>query len=180
MKLFQRNTNNTPSSPLDTSAAALLMDVVPQIMDWIRTEMRNRRSPGLSIPQFRTLIYLYRHENVSLSQVSEHIGLKLPSSSKIVDALVIRKLIIRNVSQEDRRCTRLRLSAIGRDELLRTWHTTESQLSEKLSLLSSEQQSVITGAIQTLQRLFASGKSEVQDKNVGNEGKTTPGGEIGR
>jgi DNA-binding MarR family transcriptional regulator len=177
MKLLNSDTNKIISPPQVTDNAALLMDVIPLIMNRIRTEMRSRRTPGLSIPQFRTLIYLYRYENASLSQVSEHIGLKLPTSSKIVDALVIRKLIIRNESPDDRRCIRLRLSSIGRDELLRARNITESKLTEILSVLSADQQSEISVTIQTLQSLFVTGKNEFQpDNNIKKNNKSASGG----
>jgi hypothetical protein len=44
------------------------------------------------MPQFRTLAVIDRNANASLSDVTEHIGLTLPSMSKLVDGLVARKL----------------------------------------------------------------------------------------
>lgn len=179
MKLFQKKTNNKAASSQDINVASLLMDVVPLIMSWIRTEMRSRRTPGLSIPEFRTLIYLYRHDNASLSQVSDHIGLKLPSTSKLIEALVIRKLVFRKPSSKDRRYIRLRLSASGVEELMRARHKVESLLSELLSELSAEQQLLVSGAINTLHPLFASktGKFEqVNNKSKNKDSNNSSGG----
>jgi len=182
MKSFQ-NDINIISSTQNTPLAGLLMDVVPLIMSRIRSEMRSNRTPGLSIPQFRTLIYLYRHKNATLSQVAEHIGLKLPSTSKIVEALVTRDLIIRNQSPEDRRCIRLSLSPGGTEALMRTRHTAESHFCEILSGLSGEQQAGIASAIQALYPLFASPKDKLPKyKNTIKDGTSNkaPGDENGR
>jgi DNA-binding MarR family transcriptional regulator len=136
-------------------AASLLMEVAPGIMGYIRTEMRRRRMPELSIPHFRVLVFLFRHEDASLSQVAEHVGLKLPSTSKIVDALTARKLVIRRQSQEDRRLIRLKLSSGGLDELARTKRSVEACLADILDVLSPAEQTVIIRAFKMLRPLFA-------------------------
>jgi len=154
MKQFQ-NEINSLSTSVQAEPAALIMDVIPLIMSYIRSEMRSRRMPGLSIPQFRSLIYLYRHEDASLSQVSEHVGLKLPSTSKMIDALVERKLVIRKTSATDRRFVKLKLSATGEAELAKARRSTETQLAEILSALTPEQQDNIIASLEELRSLFA-------------------------
>lgn len=74
-------------------SAGRLLDTVPQVMRCIRTEMRSRRGHNLTVPQFRTLNFLKRSPEASLSEVAEHLGLTLPSASKIVDGLVTEKLL---------------------------------------------------------------------------------------
>lgn len=153
MKLFARESNSASVLAGD-DAAALIMDVVPQIMNYLRDEMRLNRLPSLSVPQFRTLVFLYRHPNASLSQVADYIGLKLPSMSKMVNALVVRKLLIRRASAEDRRCIRLRLSPNGLEGLMQSRHRTETQLARILVALTPEQQAGIREALQILRPLF--------------------------
>ena len=151
-----------------SDAASLIMEVVPLVMSYIRTEMRNQRLPGLSIPQFRSLIYLYRHEDASLSQVAEHLGLQLPTTSKTIDALVTRKLVIRSEYPEDRRRISLKLSATGLEELKRSRHITEARLIEKMNILTAEQQSGIAISLATLRTLFVDlNKSKNNDKITG-------------
>ena len=140
---------------LEFESAALLMEVVPRVMRLIRTEMRSHRTPGLSVPQFRTLTYLYRHEGASLSEVAEHIGLKLPSTSRNIDALVARKLVIRRSLARDRRYISLRLSANGLAELRRTRRITEARLAEALAVLLPEQQASVVEALKWLGQVFA-------------------------
>src|SRR5437870_1160225 len=101
--------------------ASEILEVVPAIMRSIRAEMRSRRAPEVSVPQFRTLALLNRKEAASVSQVAEHLGLTLPSASKLVDDLVDAKLAKRAVDPADRRRVALALTAGGRSKL-RTSH----------------------------------------------------------
>ena len=152
MKQLKKETNISPS---EAEGAALLMEVVPRVMQRIRMEMRSHRTPGLSVPELRTLIYLYRNEGVSLSEVAEHIGLKLPSMSKTVEALVARKLVIRRAEAHDRRYISLSLSAQGLAELRRTRRSTEARLAEALAALLPEQQARVVEAVKMLGQVFA-------------------------
>ncbi len=145
----------TISPTPELEGASLLMEVVPRVMHRIRMEMRSHRAPGLTVPQLRTLIYLYRNEGASLSAVAEHVGLKLPSMSKMVDALVARKLVIRRAVADDRRYVSLRLSAHGLAELRRTRRMTEASLAEALGPLLPEQQAKVVEALKMLGRVFA-------------------------
>ena len=130
------------------------MEAVPVIANRIRAEMRSLRMPGLSVPQFRILMFLFRHQDASLSQVAEHIDLKLPTSSKLVDILVERKLVIRNENGKDRRCLRLRLSSDGLKELTKIRKVTQNRFSELLASITPEQQAQIIETLQTLRPLF--------------------------
>jgi DNA-binding MarR family transcriptional regulator len=151
MKQLQEETISlTP----EFEGASLLMEVVPRVMRRIRTEMRSNRAPGLTVPQLRTLVYIYRNEGASLSEVAEHVGLKLPSMSKTVDALVARRLVIRKAVADDRRYVSLRLSAHGLAELSRTRSMTEARLAEVLGLLLPEQQARVVEALKMLGRAF--------------------------
>ena len=80
-----------------------LLEVVPLVMRTIRTEMRGHRGADLSVPQFRTLVFLGNHGGASLSDLADFIGLTLPSVSKLIDGLVTRKLVARKVCTNDRR-----------------------------------------------------------------------------
>ncbi len=77
------------------ACAQEILDVVPVVMRSIRAEMRRHRTADLSVPQFRTLAFIDRNADASLSDVAEHIGLTLPSMSKIVEGLVVRKFVTR-------------------------------------------------------------------------------------
>jgi len=144
---------NAPDPKLECAVA--IMEVIPVVMRRIRMEMRSQRMPSLSVPQLRALIHLYRNEGASLSEVADHVGLELPSMSKVIDVLVGRGLVIRRVSASDRRYANLRLSARGRTELMRARCTTEAHLAEALNALSPAQQAGIVKALEALHQVFA-------------------------
>ena len=154
------------SSSGGSECATLLMDVVPPVMGRIRREMCSHRAPGISVPQLRTLIFLYRNEGASLSAVAEHIGLGLPSISKIVDALVERKLVIRKPHPDDRRRVSLSLNAHGIDVLQQTRSKAEADLAETLGLLTPAQQDSIIEALTALGAIFVPRKHLKTKKDV--------------
>ncbi len=89
-------------------------ETASSVMRFIRSEMRSHRAPGLSIPQFRALVYIHRNSDVSLGGVAEHLGLTPATTSTLVDGLTRRALLLRSASREDRRRATLTLTPGGR------------------------------------------------------------------
>ncbi len=138
----------------DTCAQAVL-EVVPVVMRTIRARMRQHRAADLSVPQFRTLAFIDRNAGASLSDVAEHIGLTLPSMSKIVDGLVARKLVIRETHPEDRRRMILTLTRSGQTALVTSRKATRACLAEMLAPLSDAERMTIVKAMENLREVFS-------------------------
>lgn len=68
----------------------------------------------LSLSQVKLLNALADAEELSLKEVSDHLGLSLPAVSRAVDGLVQRGLLTRAEDVQDRRMKRVRLSRKGR------------------------------------------------------------------
>ena len=136
--------------------ATTLLEVVPLVMRNIRREMRNNRGSDLSVPQFRSLAYLNHNEGTSLSDVAEHIGLSLPSASKLIDGLVNRKLVLRKPSEDDRRRIMLSLTQEGQTTLQSAVQATETYLTRVLAALPENECAEVLHAMQILRPLFAS------------------------
>ena len=141
------------SISLDQCAREVL-ETVPLVMRTVRAEMRRHRTADLSVPQFRTLNYLNRQAGASLSQVAEHVGLTLPSTSLLVDGLVERKLILRNTHAADRRRITLTLTARGQSVLEAAHGATQAALAEQLAALSAKDRMIVAQAMQALRPLF--------------------------
>ena len=142
--------------------ARQLLDTTPQIMRFIRAEMRSHRGHDLSVPQFRTLTFINRNPEVSLSNLADHLGLTLPSTSKLVDGLVNQKIITRHESKEDRRRLTLALTKNG-EEILRTARgATQNHLKDVLHDLSVDELLMIIRAMNLLQPLFTKGMKEAK------------------
>jgi DNA-binding MarR family transcriptional regulator len=136
--------------------ARQILEAVPMVMRTIRSEMRSHRGADLSVPKFRVLIFLNRHEGASLSVIAEHLGLTLPSMSKMIDGLVARNMVTRQMDPKDRRRVTLVLTALGRSSMQSAYKATESRLAERLVVLPASERRIIIEAMQVLAATFGS------------------------
>ena len=143
-------------SKLIQETAQQVMDTVPAVMHIIRSEFRGQHSNDLSVPQFRTLAYIKNNDGASLSSLATHIGLTLPSMSKLIDGLVSRGLVIRSSHQGDRRKMCLQLTASGKSELASAYDHTQTFLVNKISGLPKEDLLMISRSMEILSSLFGS------------------------
>jgi len=142
------------AADLEESARKLL-EVVPIIMQDIRSEMRSRRSLDLTVPQFRALAFVNRNEGSSLWEVAYHMGLTPPSTSRLVDGLIARGLMARKDHPADRRRVRLTVTDHGLAILEASTRGTLSYLAGKLSGLDADRREVIDKAVDALRTVFA-------------------------
>jgi MarR family transcriptional regulator for hemolysin len=131
-----------------------LMDTTPQIVQFIRMEMRSGRGADLSIPQFRSLRFIQRNPDTSLSHLADFLGLTLPSVSKIVDGLVKQALVFREESIIDRRRITLVLTNTGEDIVNSARALTQANLVNKLGSLDSHELETVHTAMELLHQLF--------------------------
>jgi DNA-binding MarR family transcriptional regulator len=110
-----------------------VMETVPLVMRFIRMEMRSRRAPSLSVPQFRVLTYLSRRPGVPLSRVAEHLGVARSTASATVDRLVRRKLVSRTSHPEERRSVVLTLTPAGADHLQHAREAASARMAKVLA-----------------------------------------------
>ena len=140
------------TSPNQTAAS--IMDNVPLLMRLLRTKFREKRVADLSMAQFRTLAFVDANQGTSLSDVAGHIGLGLPSMSKLVDALVNRKLLVREMHGTDRRRICLSLTAKGKRVLDDAYQHTQAFFAEKFSELTDDERTQITMSMNVMKKLF--------------------------
>ncbi len=143
---------------MSVSADALareLLDTVPVIMRTIRAEMRRRRTAELTIPQFRSLLYLNRNPNSSLQDLAVHLGLTSPTVCKMVDGLVADDVVTRQDSSRDRRKVLLALTDRGRVILEQAHSGTRTRLADVLSALEPGERETIFASLKSLHALFS-------------------------
>jgi DNA-binding MarR family transcriptional regulator len=131
-----------------------VLEVVPLVMRTIRTDMRRHRAPELTVPQYRTLAFVNRNEGASLSNVAEHIGLTLPSMSKLMDGLVVRGLVTRQPHTGDRRRVTLALTEHGRTMLKSTHDAAQACLARRLAELTAAERAIVAQAMCALSPIF--------------------------
>jgi MarR family transcriptional regulator for hemolysin len=146
-------------------AARELLEVVPVIVKDIRSEMRSRRSPDLTVPQFRTLAFVDRNKGTSLSAVANHMGLTLPSTSRLVDGLLARGMLTREDNPADRRRVKLGVTSHGLKVLETSRRGTLTYLTDKIASLSAEDRETIIKAMKAMRPVFISGtRSQAAEK----------------
>jgi len=141
-------------SPI-TECAHQVLDVVPLVMRVIRRDLRQHGAFEISVPQFRTLAFLFKHEGASLSDVAEHIGLGLPAMSVLVDGLVSHGLVKRRTDQDDRRRMTLMLTESGRFRMTTAREATVAHLEQIFRQLSAADRVTILHAMDVLKELVS-------------------------
>jgi DNA-binding MarR family transcriptional regulator len=154
-------TNTVRSSTRE--CAHEVLDVVPLAFRVIRAEFRKYGAKEMSVPQYRSLAFIYRNEGASLSDVGDHIGLSLPTMSLLVDGLVTRGLVSRRTDPQDRRRMTLTLTPAGRVRLDSARSATMTNLEYRLRKISPTDRTTITTAMRMLRELFA-GEKDYADR----------------
>jgi MarR family transcriptional regulator for hemolysin len=145
--------------------AGAVLDTLPLIMRLVRPSKGHyRTTAGLSVPQFRGLALIYHHPDVSLSEIAEHVGMGLPSASKMIEGLVERKLVVRSESQEDRRRKEIRITAEGRRVFEEFRKKARQVLAKKLETLTNEEAESVKKAMEILRTQLSK-----QEGHAGNE-----------
>ena len=139
-------------SPEET--ARDLLEVVPLITRELRSEMRKQSSTDLTVAQFRTLAFVDRNVGASLLEVANHLGLTPPSTSRLIDGLITRGMIIREDHPADRRRVKLTVTPRGQRILEASRQGTLNYLANKLGCLNANDRKTIVKAMKTLQPIF--------------------------
>ena len=141
------------SSPRQT--ATLVMDNIPLLMRLLRTKFREKRTGEMSMVQFRTLAFADANQGASLSEAAAHIGLSLPSMSKLVETLVNRDLLNREMHGGDRRRICLSLTKRGKTELEEAYEHTQTYFTKKFTELTEDERVQIEASMNLMRDLFA-------------------------
>jgi len=142
---------------MDASArqcAREILETVPLVMRFIRDQVRRRGAASLSLPQFRTLAFLDRADQASLSAAAEHLGVSLPAMSRLINGLVNRRLVERQTVVTNRRQIALTLTAQGRAALEKMRTEVRLRLAEVVENLPAAGQKALHRAMGILHRVF--------------------------
>jgi DNA-binding MarR family transcriptional regulator len=135
-----------------------LLEVVLLVMRFIRTEMRRHRASDLSVPQFRSLLFINRNPGAALRELAQHLGLTSPSACRLIDALERQELVRRDVSPQDRRRVSLSLTPGGQRILEIARRRTQQSVAVLLAALTAAERRSIERAMPALRRAFAVGR----------------------
>ena len=133
-----------------------LLETVPPVMRFIRDQVRQGRAAGLSLPQYRTLNYVRRVKEPSLTAVAARLGLSLPAMSRLAGGLVERGLIERRIVATNRRQIALGLTARGEATLEAGRAVIRRELAGALQRLPAAELRAVQRALPVLHRAFGS------------------------
>lgn len=140
--------------PTADECAHELIEVIPEVMQTIRSHVRRQRGSDLSVLQIRVLAFLQHNPGAPLSAVAEHVGLTLPSMSTQVTGLVGRKLLHRATSRVDRRYITLTLTPSGAVLLASVRASAQENLAQTLAGLTEAERAVVMQALELLRTAF--------------------------
>ena len=145
--------------PSDQLALELL-NLVPKIMQTIRTEMRQSRGADLSVPQFRVLAYLRGKPGAAQIEIAEHLGLTSPSIVSLVDGLAAKDLVRRDPVSGDRRKVALQLSERGIQLFDTAFQAAQHSLSARLGDFDLPELELLLRAMDLLSPVFNDARPE--------------------
>ena len=134
--------------------ARAVLESVPAVMRRIRSEMREAAGPSLSVPQFRVLAYLSRHEGASACELARHQGVSDPAMSRTTETLRRHGLVQRAGDNDDHRRGHLSLSQAGIRVFGRTRARAAAHLSKSLARLAPEDARAIERALGKLEEVL--------------------------
>ena len=134
--------------------AALVVEVGPVISRALKTSMREHAPSGLTVPQFRALLFAGRHPNASLGELATFLGVSQPTASAAVDRLGRQGLIRAQTPPDDRRRISLNLTAKGRTVVNQARSATHQRVRSRLKQLSKSEQKTVQEALGLLKSAF--------------------------
>jgi DNA-binding MarR family transcriptional regulator len=112
--IMTKQTKLTPSPTLPTSASERLRDAYWQVLhDLDAMRLQQWEKSRLTLPQLRVLFQVRRSPDITTGHLSKLLGVTMSTASGLVGKLVNRGLLIRGVSEDDRRQIPLRLTPQG-------------------------------------------------------------------
>jgi DNA-binding MarR family transcriptional regulator len=116
------------------------------------------RVSGLTPTQAQILVQLNRRGSSRLSAIAEELGVRQPTATEAVNALVRKQLVAKEGEPADGRVVRIALTARGQREARRSAEAPEALLRAVGSLDSLEQECLLRGLSKTIRALQIAGE----------------------
>ncbi|HZQ28119.1 MAG TPA: MarR family transcriptional regulator [Acidimicrobiales bacterium] len=114
----------------------------------LRSELDTRLGEaGSSVPFWLVLLHTTRVQGLSQRELAENMRVEAPTLTRHLDRMEAEGLIERHRDADDRRVTRLHLTAAGRRQYRRLLRVVEELDSELAALLTAEEAAVLDRAL---------------------------------
>lgn len=141
-----------PPRPQDCADSVL--EVMPAVMDAMRSAMRQQVGEQLSVPQFRCLNFIARRPGSSVSAVAAFLGVTLPTASALVDRLVKAGAVAPSTAAADRRRSELHATDAGQALVRQIRKGARGEFARVLATCSGDELRDLRAGLAVLQRAF--------------------------
>lgn len=138
-------------APAASASAAATVEAGLAFLNFLKAQIRVDKPTDLTMPQFRTLSILAKEGERGLGALAEDLCVSPAAMSKMVDALVERRLLERTPGQTDRRRIEITLTAAGRRIVDSTRANLESALTKRLTGLGAADLARLAAAMRQLE-----------------------------
>jgi len=141
-----------PATPTATDCASRVLATVPPLMQEIRAQMREAAPAGISVPQFRMLIFARNHGGASVTDVASHLGVTVPTASVAVDRLVRQGLLRAPVTPDNRRRRSIAVTPAGARLVEQALARTTGAFADRLAAMSDDEFALVQQALALLEQ----------------------------
>lgn len=143
-----------PAAVRAQDCAAAVLDVMPVVMDAMRSAMRHQVGEQLSVPQFRCLNFIARQPGCSVSAVAAFLGVTLATASAMVDRLVRSGAVAPSTAVADRRRSELHATDAGLTQVRQIELGAREEFAQALAACTAEELQTVHAGLSLLRRAF--------------------------
>ncbi len=140
--------------PTLLDCAHSIIESVPQLARLMRQDLRLHSAGTFTEPQFRVMAHLFREGKKCLSGLADHLGVSLPTISKLTQGLEARGLVSRERDPEDRRRVLLTLTEEGCTAYAALLRRTENHMVDWIHTFDLDERKQVIGAFNLLIEAF--------------------------
>ncbi len=135
---------------VQSEVATHLLELLPVFMLDLRHEMSRNRYSSLTMPQFRVLSQLRWGGPANNKCIAENLGVTVANSSRMIDLLVKKKLVVRAQSVKDKREVLVRLTPRGLAHFQEVQERLRAFVADRFNAASSDELAVMENGLSLL------------------------------
>jgi DNA-binding MarR family transcriptional regulator len=133
----------------------VINDQIAEVMFTLSRSMKDgmkfdSATSQLTVLQIHALLFISKHEKVTMTEVSKQFEISLPTATALSDKLVRSNLIERRNDTSDRRIVKLVLTQNGNDLLAEAMKQRRTKVNNMLSYLSEKEKEQLLQIMTTL------------------------------
>ena len=154
MKQFHDETDALPA------AADAVIQSSWRVIRLVRGAIERGQATDLTMTELHALAFMASAPGASLSEVAAHLGLRMPTTSKVVEGLVQQGRVARKIVPDNRRKVALHVTAAGRKVMTSAARPGVAAVAELLAQLSVQERRSVEKAMALLQPIMQTTAAE--------------------